>query len=333
MNGSAAPGPDRRAEVTSTNEARQVHSLPSRLWAYQAERFPLAGFVPLIAAFAFSSAAFSRLSRGHADFIEWPRFVMGAFSTIAFFFLLRVLDEHKDQDLDRRFRPELPVPRGLVSLAELRTVGTGLLVLVLLANALVEPVMLVAIIPIGVWVALMTKEFFVRDWLRAHPAAYLLSHMVVLPVIDVYTTGLDWLAEGVSPPRALLLFLGVTFANGVLIEIGRKIKVPGDERVGVDTYSATWGRPAAVASWVVSLAASVILSVRAAASTGAAALSPAVFIVPGVVAAIPAAFFLARPARHTAKAIETASQLWPLVTYLMLGGAPFVLQWFGTGAP
>lgn len=319
--------------MTSPHEGAKAQALSARLWQYQAERFPVVGFVPLIAAFVFSSAAFSRLSRGESDFVEWPRFVMGAFSTIAFFFLLRVLDEHKDQEQDRRFRPELPVPRGLISLDELRRVGTGLLLVVLVANAVVEPAMLVAVVPVGVWVTLMTKEFFVRDWLRAHPAAYLLSHMVVLPVIDIYTTGLDWLAEGVQPPRSLLFFLGVTFANGVLIEIGRKVKAPGDERVGVDTYSALWGRTAAVSWWVVSLAASVILSVLAAASTGAAALSPAVFIVPGVVAAIPAALFPSSPTRRMAKAVETSSQLWPLVTYLMLGGAPFVLQWLRTSAP
>src|SRR5262245_15103368 len=95
----------------------------SRLWRYQAERFPLAQFVPLITLFTFSSVAYSRLSRGEPGFIPWPRFAVGAFTAVVFFFLLRVLDEHKDQDLDRRYRPELPVPRGLVTLSELRRVA------------------------------------------------------------------------------------------------------------------------------------------------------------------------------------------------------------------
>jgi len=42
-------------------------SLARRLLAYQAERFPLAGFAPLITSFAFSSAAFSPLARGEMD--------------------------------------------------------------------------------------------------------------------------------------------------------------------------------------------------------------------------------------------------------------------------
>ena len=109
--------------------------LPARFWAYQRERFPLAGFVPIIAAFTFSSAAYSRLARGSSGFIPWSRFGVGALTALVFFFMLRVLDEHKDQDVDLRFRAELPVPRGLVSLGELRAIGGGGLAVVVALNA------------------------------------------------------------------------------------------------------------------------------------------------------------------------------------------------------
>ena len=39
-----------------------------------------------------------------------------------------------------------------------------------------------------------------RVFLRAHPTAYLLTHMAIMPLIDTYTTGLDWLAVGRRPP-------------------------------------------------------------------------------------------------------------------------------------
>ena len=91
-----------------------------RFGRYLAERFPLPAFVPLITMFTFSSAAYSRMARGAGGFIPWPLLAVGALTSLGFFFTLRVLDEHKDADVDRRFRPELPVPRGLVSLRELR---------------------------------------------------------------------------------------------------------------------------------------------------------------------------------------------------------------------
>ena len=301
----------------------------ARLWQYQSERFPVAGLVPLISAFAFCSAAYSRLARGQTDFIPWPRYVVGAYTTLCLFFLLRVLDEHKDQEQDRRFRPELPVPRGLVTLRELRQVGVAVLAVALTLNLVVAPSLLVAVVPIAIWMTLMTKEFFVPEWLRAHPAAYLVSHMAVLPVIDVYTTGLDWLAGDVSPPSALPLFLGVTFANGVLLEIGRKVRAPSDEREGVDTYSVAWGIPVAATCWLLALAVSLTLALRAAAATGESRFPVWVLFVPGAIAALPGLMFAFRPARAPAKGMELAGQFWPLVTYLVLGGAPFVARWLG----
>ena len=90
--------------------------------------------------------------------MPWPLFVVGALTALVFFFLLRVLDEHKDQDVDRRWRPELPVPRGLVSLAELRWIGGSRAGLVLGA----EPAgrarcCSLPFAGVAVWAALMTQ--------------------------------------------------------------------------------------------------------------------------------------------------------------------------------
>src|SRR5262245_11131737 len=185
--------------------------LLSRMGRYLAERFPLAQFVPLISLFTFSSVAYSRLARGAPGFIPWSRFAAGAFTAIVFFFLLRVLDEHKDQDLDRQFRPELPVPRGLVTLAELRLAGIAAAALALAWNAALGLLYVALLLPAAIWASLMTKEFFARDWLRAHSTAYLVSHMAIMPMVDFYTTGIDWAADGAHPPHALGFFLAVTF--------------------------------------------------------------------------------------------------------------------------
>jgi 4-hydroxybenzoate polyprenyltransferase len=41
-------------------------------------------------------------------------------------------------------------------------------------------------------------------------------------------------------PNGLIIFLIVTFLNGVVIEIGRKIRAKEAEEVGVETYSYLW---------------------------------------------------------------------------------------------
>lgn len=305
--------------------------LARRFAAYQRERFPFAAYVPLIAVFTFSAAAYSRLARGAPGFVPLPLFAVGALTALVFFFLLRVLDEHKDADVDRRYRPELPVPRGLVSLRELRWIGGGALALVVLLNALIAPVLLWAILAVALWAALMTREFFVPEWLRAHPAAYLVTHMAVMPMIDGYTTGLDWLAEGADAPDGLGLFLLVTFLNGVVIEVGRKIRAPGGEREGVDTYTSAWGTRAAPLVWLATLAATALVAWLAARHVGIGGVAAALLAAAALATALPALRFLRRPDAASAKGIETAAGTWTIAMYLLLGAGPFVARRLGGG--
>ncbi|MGH7724985.1 MAG: hypothetical protein ACREOU_06105 [Candidatus Eiseniibacteriota bacterium] len=305
--------------------------LSARLLTYQAERFPLIQFVPLIALFTLSSAAYSRLARGAPGFVPVPILLVGAFTAITFFFVLRVLDEHKDRDVDRRFRPELPVPRGLVTLAELRRVAAVALAFVVALNLAVAPVLLLPCALVAGWAALMTAEFFVRDWLRAHPTAYLLTHMAIMPLIDLYTTGLDWWASDAAAPHGLPWFLTVTFLNGMLIEIGRKIRPPADEREGVDTYSKAWGRGVAVAVWIAVLACALIAAILASEAVGTGAWATVALVVAAIACALPTLSFLRTPTASAAGAIERASGTWPLVTYLVLGSLAYVVRWIAAG--
>ena len=288
--------------------------------------------MPLIAAFTFASVAYSRLARRHAGwpgtdgFIPWPLFLTGVFTSLTFFFVLRVLDEHKDADADRRFRPELPVPRGLISLAELRRIGGAALVVALALNAWLAPVLLIPCGLAAAWAALMTREFFVRDWLRAHLGAYLVTHMLVMPMIDAYTTGLDWLAGHHEPPGGLPWFLALTFVNGTLVEIGRKLRSPDAEREGVDTYTKAWGTVAAPVLWITLLAVAALLAWRAAWDTGARAPTALVVAPAAFLLALPAASFVLTRRNTHARACEAASGLWAIVTYLTLGAGPFLAR-------
>jgi 4-hydroxybenzoate polyprenyltransferase len=288
-------------------------------------RFPLAGLVPLLTLFTFSSAAFSRLARGAPGFVPAGRFAVGAFTAIVIFFVLRVLDEHKDADVDRRYRPELPVPSGVIGLRELRRIGGAATGVALILNLWVAPVLLLPLVAVSAWAFLMTKEFFVSAWLRAHPATYLVTHMAIMPLVDAYTTGLDWLASGARPPHGLVLFLAVTFMNGVLIEIGRKIREPAAERDGVDSYTKAWGLRVAPSVWLATLAGSALLAAGAARHTGTAALAAPVLGALALLAAWPAFSFLRAPAERSARLVDLASQAWPAFTYLVLGALPFVV--------
>ncbi len=218
----------------------------NRWWIYQRERFPLLGHTPLVAAFSFSAVAYSSLLRGEAALPLLTTWLVAFLTSLAFFLQLRIADEFKDFDEDSRFRPYRPVPRGLVTLRELGGIGALLaLVQLTLAIWLHQPLVIVLV---GTWVylALMSHEFFMRDWLKARPITYLWTHMLIMPLIDLYATACDWsVAYGevslAAVPDGLYWFLIVSFCNGIVIEIGRKIRAPQDEEEGVETYSVLWG--------------------------------------------------------------------------------------------
>jgi hypothetical protein len=310
-------------------EAPMTMSLAARLRAYQAERFPVAAYLPLMAVATFAALTFSRAARGESGF---PRleFGVGTVTLLAFFFLLRVLDEHKDAEVDARYRSELPVPRGLVTLAQLRTLAVVVVGTAAALNVLVDPVLLVPAAIVGGWAALMGWEFFAPGWLRARPLAYLLSHMVVMPLIFLYATSLDWLAARAPPPAGLGLFLALAFFNGLVIEIGRKLRAPDEERDGVDTYTAAWGRTVAVRAWLGVLAAALISGALAGGAIGAGGLTLVALTPLAIAAALPASRLLRVPEPGLGRRIEVAAGLWVLGSYATFGIVAF---WFAGVLP
>jgi hypothetical protein len=305
--------------MSTTAAPPRAAGLARRLWIYQRERFPLVAYAPMVVVFTASAAYYSRFARGVTGFIPWDRFLVGALTALVFFAWLRILDEHKDAEIDRRYRPELPVPRGLVTRAELRRVGGAVLLLALALNVAVAPQLLGAIAVVVAYAALMTREFFVPEWLRAHPLAYLLSHMAILPLIDFYTTGLDWLAAGITPPAALGLFLALTFLNGIVVEVGRKIRTPEAEREGVDTYTKAWGLGVAPVVWVAVLGLTALIAAAALLAVNASRWELGLLALFAAATAVPALRFLRHPEQRLSRQIEAASALWTIGMYLLLG--------------
>jgi 4-hydroxybenzoate polyprenyltransferase len=254
-----------------------------------------------------------------------------AFATCFTFFLqLRIADEFKDFQEDARYRPYRPVQRGLVTLRELGVLfAIGAAVQLGLALWL-YPKLILLLALTWAYLAAMSKEFFVGNWLRQRHVWYMLSHMVIMPLVDLYATSTDWLCAGAGPPRGLFLFLMASYFNGLAIELGRKIRSPADEETGVATYSHLWGRPIAVISWWSVMAAALAFALAVAWRLKVVApigLVLAAALVATVVAGIG---FLIQPRPGRGKRIEQLSGVWTLALYLSLGLLP---HFFGHGTP
>ena len=298
----------------------------NRWWIYQQERFPLAAHGPLIAAFSASAVSYSVLLRGADARPAVLSFLVAFPASLGSFLLLRIADEFKDAEEDARFRPYRPVPRGLVRLRELAWIGAGVALLqLMLASCIGWP--LVGLLAVTwAYFGLMTEEFFARKWLKARPVVYLFSHMLIMPLVDWFATGCDWVHAGGGMPAGLFWFLATSFCNGVVIELGRKIRAPAQEEEGVETYTFLWGRPMAVGSWLLAMAAT--LGCALVAAQRIAFLPPFALILGalwGGALALGLAFLRTVEGR-LAKRIELYSGVWTLALYLTLGVVPLCLR-------
>jgi 4-hydroxybenzoate polyprenyltransferase len=292
-----------------------------RWWVYQHERFPLAAHGPLILAFSACAVGYSAHLRGRT----WPTLgaVLVAFITSLLFFLqLRIADEFKDQAEDARWRPYRPVPRGLVRLRELGLVFVGAAVVQLGLGLWWSPPQVLVLLIAWSYLAAMSVEFGCRTWLKQHPIVYLWSHMMIMPLVDLYATACDWSPVARRPSHWLLPFLAASFANGVVIELGRKIRSPGDEEQGVETYSSLWGPRQAIIAWIAMIALTAILATIAALG-GDAAVPVAVALGGAAVACLIIGMrFLARHGAGAGTRVELAAGLWTLMLYMSLGILP-----------
>lgn len=300
--------------------------MANRWHIYQRERFPVLAHGPLIAAFSFSAVSYSSLLRNRLT-LPAAGSVFVAFVTAFLFFLqLRIADEFKDHKEDARYRPHRPVPRGLVTLRELGVMGVmGTLIQLGLALWL-GPSMMLLLIPVWLYLGLMTKEFFVREWLKARPFTYLWTHMLIMPLIDLYATACEWRAAGAPPPDGLTWFLVVSFFSGVVIEIGRKIRAPEDEEHGVETYTSLWGCRNATLAWMGAMLLAAGAAILAAHRIGVAAPVAGLLVVLLTTATVIAWRFLRQPGRRQAMLFEPMAGLWTLLTYLGLGAVPLLLR-------
>ena len=298
-------------------------SLGRRLWLYQAERFPLGKTAVLLGVFSAASLSVSAQLAGRSLPPVWT-FVAMWLVSFAIFFQMRACDEWKDLEDDRRYRPERPVPSGLVSLRLVAMLAIGAAIAAIGLTASVSPALLVPLALVWLWLGLMTLEFFAPEWLKAQPLLYLVSHMAIMPLIDLLVTAGEWLPHG-APPDGLWLFLALSFVNGCVLELGRKVWAPESERAGVETYSALLGPRRAVSWWMATCVLSFFLLVGVGAALRAPLLVSGLGALALAGALVVGARFRAAPTPANEKAVDTTAGLWVFACYCIAGFAPLAL--------
>ncbi len=297
-----------------------------RWWQYQKERFPLVGHGLLVFVLCASALAVSTLLRGRM-LLPSPEIVAGAFvSALTLFFHLRIADELKDRADDLRFRPHLPVPRGLISLRELYVAAIVCGAIQIVIALSIETDLVIILLMVWLYMALMAKEFFLGKWLKTRLLIYMLSHMPIIPLIVIYITAFEWSVNKATPPAGLGWLVMVSYFVGIVLEIGRKIRAPECEMPGVATYSSAWGIRTSAIAWLGALCLASLAALPLAYRISF--LVPMAIAVSVVVAAgIWVVFgFLKNPKLESARLIEHASAAAILVLHLSIGPLAIAFQ-------
>lgn len=293
---------------------------------YQKERFPLLAYIPLMAAFGFSSVGYSmHLYNPQAQLVDLDirKAVVAIITTLFWFMLLRIADEHKDYEEDCEFRPYHPVQRGLVTLKELRRIGIILVLIQITLSIWIDWRLLIMLGLVYFWFTLMTLEFGVSKWLKARPTLYLISHMILVPLIDLYATAVEWLPRGGMFSFGIMLYMISSFCDGTVVEVGRKLRVKENEEYGVDTYTQIWGPKRAMTVWMICMTVSGTSTVLAGFQVRVGwevmfALTPLY-----ILAAYVSVRFAKAPTAQNAKVFKILPGIWMILMHSMLGFLPF----------
>lgn len=199
-------------------------------YIYQKERFPIVvlglSFLPAI----LSSGAVV------ASQAEFKSVLIALIVSVAYLLHVRIIDEFRDYEHDLRHHKERPVSSGIISLKELRVIDLLAIVAVPLASLYSGTGALLIAVAMLLYSYFARKEFFLGLQFRRYFYLYNAVNLVQMLLLQilVYTIA--------NPSFSFTTLVTVHFlfttTGTIIFEFLRKVKSPGNDGTGKDTY--TW---------------------------------------------------------------------------------------------
>ncbi len=222
--------------------SERAPTLERRWTIFINERFPLTAHLPMTLLFAAANVGLAITARGTDNTVR--SCIVGSLLALCFLFRLRCFDEIKDYTTDAHVNPERPLPRGVLTVRQVKGMIAALTMLELALAAVVGWTVLVThLIAVG-YSYLMYREFFIGDYLRPRLTAYAVTHTFSSVLLGY---SLASCTTGMPVWRFSPLLLGFGLANWMLFnvfEFARKTFAREEEAPGVDSYSTLyrpWG--------------------------------------------------------------------------------------------
>lgn len=212
-----------------------------RIGVYLNEMFPITAFIgTMLTAFAIQMTylrLFGLPSQFHFQMLLSGVVITGV--TL----LIRIMDEFKDYEDDKRNFPERPLPSGKVLAGDLKVLAVVCVSLVLLLSLTNKNLFIFSLMTLG-FTVLMLKWFFIEDKMRKSlPLAFVTHHPIVIFNFIYLLIGMIETYPELNWDKVIyILPVAFIFTNW---EIARKIRTPEGE-TEYTTYSKIWGPRTAI---------------------------------------------------------------------------------------
>lgn len=235
---------------------RQSLTILDRFYSYQKERFPM-----IILAFSLFPAL---LSSGVVVFSHPSilKAIMALVASIAYLLHIRVIDEHRDFGHDNTHHISRPVQTGLISRKELQKIDIIAIFVLLGIAALSGGYAILLAIVMLFYSYLAGKEFFLGEKIRQYFFFYNSINLVQMLLMQVFVYLI--FTNALSLNALLVAHFLFTTVGTIIFEFVRKLKIPGDDGTGKDTYTWHLGFSNSIVIYIVLALTNIFLFFRVA---------------------------------------------------------------------
>jgi len=221
-------------------------------YTYQKERFPIVVYGIYIFCIVFAVFCFSNYLAGsmyeniknyafsvnpkvyELNYIKLVPMFLTAFLQ---FLMIRIVDEFKDYEEDSKYRPYRPVPRGLITLKELKILFIICILLQFFITLIFNPTGIIYLIFLWIFFLIFSKDFFIKKFLDKHMLINVFLDELLMPILALYLSSYIYYIDYSNIWSILLVLYIISW----LVEVARKIRAKEDEEEGVKTYTAVFG--------------------------------------------------------------------------------------------
>ncbi len=211
-----------------------------RLYIYFKERYPILQML-LIGAVVFCEIYFIiLLNNGVTEFSLGIQEIVGAFTVFAFLMWLRVADDLKDYETDKKLFKDRPLPSGRTKIKDVVIACSIVQAIAIILNIIFMNNIIFLII-LYFYGFLMSKWFFQKSKIQPSLPLALVTHNPVQAIVNLYIISFTVIKYSITPISLVnVMALFTLYFPALIWEVSRKIRAPKDENA-YTTYSKLFG--------------------------------------------------------------------------------------------